>query len=218
MSGILAVGRNHSHLNDRITTCALYVPDATGYEQPVCDTPCIAFAPELIAAYPDAKVVLVERDVDKWYASAEHSIIAAIKDKVASRLSFLDRFMRNWFIVCCDVVEHHMRGALQLSDPKQQEALVKIVYREHNEMVKRLVPKERLLVMRLDEGWDPLCRFLGKEVPKGEPFPRVNEGATFAKQWKGLHTLLYIRAAQAAAMALGAVGAVWLAWRLVGRA
>lgn len=31
-----------------------------------------------------------------------------------------------------------------------------------------------MLVFNVKEGWDPLCNFLGKEVPV-EPFPNVNE-------------------------------------------
>lgn len=33
------------------------------------DTPAIAFAEDLIKAYPEAKVVLVERDIESWYES-----------------------------------------------------------------------------------------------------------------------------------------------------
>lgn len=40
-------------------------------------------------------------------------------------------------------------------------------------MIRGLVPKERLLEWSADEGWEPLCKFLGKEVPK-QSFPRVN--------------------------------------------
>lgn len=36
-----------------------------------------------------------------------------------------------------------------------------------------MVPSDRLLVMSLDQGWGPLCAFLGKPVPK-DPFPRMN--------------------------------------------
>jgi hypothetical protein len=38
-----------------------------------------------------------------------------------------------------------------------------------------MVPSERLLVYKLGSGWEPLCRFLGKDVPRGVEFPRVNE-------------------------------------------
>jgi len=38
----------------------------------------------------------------------------------------------------------------------------------------KLVPPERLLVMDLKEGWEPLCGFLDLPVPE-EPFPRAND-------------------------------------------
>lgn len=47
-------------------------------------------------------------------------------------------------------------------------------------MVKRVVPPERLLVMNLNEGWQPLCKFLDKPVPQ-EPFPRLNDAEEAAK-------------------------------------
>ena len=38
-----------------------------GHCQAVSDWPAVAFAPELIAAYPEAKVILTTRDVDSWH-------------------------------------------------------------------------------------------------------------------------------------------------------
>ena len=38
-------------------------------------------------------------------------------------------------------------------------------YRAHNAAVKALVPKEKLLVYKIGDGWEPLCKFLGKPVP-----------------------------------------------------
>lgn len=35
--------------------------------QVVSDFPAVSFAPELIQAYPEAKVILTNRDVDDWY-------------------------------------------------------------------------------------------------------------------------------------------------------
>jgi hypothetical protein len=35
--------------------------------QAVCDVPAACFAEELIEAYPNAKVILSNRDVDEWY-------------------------------------------------------------------------------------------------------------------------------------------------------
>jgi hypothetical protein len=50
------------------------------------------------------------------------------------------------------------------------------VFNRHNEEVKRRVPKERLLVYEVKEGWEPLCEFLGVEEPN-KPFPRLNDAA-----------------------------------------
>jgi len=38
------------------------------------------------------------------------------------------------------------------------------------------------------DGWAPLCEFLGKETPKDEPFPRVNE----AKSTVRLHYFIVV--------------------------
>jgi hypothetical protein len=50
------------------------------------------------------------------------------------------------------------------------------VFTEHNEAVQQHVPADRLLVFRVTEGWEPLCKFLGCDVPDGIPFPHLNEG------------------------------------------
>ena len=46
-----------------------------GSYQGISDLPAILFADDLIKAYPDAKVILTHRDVDKWYKCASLPII-----------------------------------------------------------------------------------------------------------------------------------------------
>lgn len=48
------------------------------------------------------------------------------------------------------------------------------VYIQHYENLRRCVPPERLLEYKLGSGWEPLCEFLGKEVPQ-EEFPWMKE-------------------------------------------
>jgi hypothetical protein len=55
----------------------------------------------------------------------------------------------------------------------------------HNEMIKQVVPADQLLVMDLQEGWQPLCRFLDKPVPR-EPFPRLNDSEEAGKVATGI--------------------------------
>ena len=58
-----------------------------------------------------------------------------------------------------------------------EESTVKF-FNSWNEEVKSSVPKSQLLVFNVKEGWEPLCKFLDVPLPD-EPFPRVNDTATF---------------------------------------
>ena len=66
---------------------------------------------------------------------------------------------------------------------------------EHIEELKAAVPPERLLIFTVDQGWEPLCKFLGKENPDSE-FPNVNDREeakkTIADITKGAYTFLAI--------------------------
>ena len=48
------------------------------------------------------------------------------------------------------------------------------IYKEARETI----PKERLLEFKLEQGWEPLCKFLGNEIPT-TPFPHINETTSF---------------------------------------
>ena len=61
----------------------------------------------------------------------------------------------------------------------------KIRFRAHYDGVRGLVPNERLLEYHPSEGWEPLCKFLGREVPD-KPFPRVNASGEFGKIMNGM--------------------------------
>lgn len=40
-------------------------------------------------------------------------------------------------------------------------------------MIRGLVPPDRLLEWYIEDGWEPLCKFLGKEIPD-KSFPHAN--------------------------------------------
>ncbi len=54
----------------------------------------------------------------------------------------------------------------------------KDIYLAHYAEIRRLVPQERLLECHIENGWEPLCKFLGEEVPS-IPFPCSNTIDTF---------------------------------------
>ncbi|KAH7317146.1 P-loop containing nucleoside triphosphate hydrolase protein [Stachybotrys elegans] len=135
------------------------------------DTPAIAFSEELIAAYPEAKVVLVERDIDSWYKSYMSAIIGNMFHPVVSVVYHLDR----WYLhVVGKVQRSTAEGWMGIRGKKDAERLAKQRYREHYAKVRSVTPKERLLEYKLADGWEPLCEFLGKPVPE-TPFPHLNE-------------------------------------------
>jgi hypothetical protein len=51
-------------------------------------------------------------------------------------------------------------------------------FQQYVEDVRACVPADQLLVYSVTEGWEPLCEFLGIEVPD-QPFPRVNTRGGF---------------------------------------
>ena len=53
-------------------------------------------------------------------------------------------------------------------------------YNQHIEDVKATVPSEQLLIFSADQGWEPLCEFLGMPVPVSK-FPNVNDRSEIKK-------------------------------------
>ena len=55
--------------------------------------------------------------------------------------------------------------------------LARQFYHEWVDEVKRCVPPHKLLVYKVEHGWDPLCEFLDLPIPSSKslvPFPRCN--------------------------------------------
>ncbi len=144
----------------------------------VTDVPALAFSEDLIAAYPEAKVVLMERNLEKWYVSFDNAVIKVMWGAWGQWLASLDP----WFVGPLSDV--HLRWAkywFGASSAEEMRAKAKEKYQEHYALVRRIVPKERLLEYTLGSGWEPLCEFLGKDIPDVE-FPRVNETASMQEK------------------------------------
>jgi len=143
----------------------------------VTDTPSNCFGPELIEAYPEAKVVLCERDFDAWMKSFNTVIEGSFGWKYTILgwtdplwMGRLDRFISNW-----------VPNQFHARTEEECRANARKVYEEHYSEIRRITPKKRLLEYRLGEGWEPLCRFLGKPIPD-VPFPHINETEMLKEQ------------------------------------
>jgi hypothetical protein len=139
-----------------------------GYQASV-DWPSCNFWREQMAWYPEAKVILSERDPDRWYESIMNTIYpASLKFRDSD-----DPMMRRRSEMVFAVVWDGLFGG-RMDD----KAHVIDVYLKHNQQVKDEVPPEKLLVFESSQGWAPLCGFLGVPVPD-EPYPRVNTTEDF---------------------------------------
>ncbi|TVY88439.1 hypothetical protein LAWI1_G005190 [Lachnellula willkommii] len=144
----------------------------------VADLPAVAFPEDLIAAYPDARVVLVERDIERWYKSFDEGVMQNVWSPVLRLIAKLD-----WnFVGKLESISGRWTvGWLRANSLEEMRRNARPKYDEHYALVKSITPPDRLLVFKLDEGWPPLCKFLGVEIPD-TPFPRVNEGAALAEK------------------------------------
>ncbi|HEX4303259.1 MAG TPA: sulfotransferase [Rhizomicrobium sp.] len=126
-----------------------------------CDWPSCSFYQELAAHYPKAKLILTLRDAKSWYKSIANTIMPSMKE--GGRLpGVFGPLLIGEKTFGGDFSEAHMID----------------VYERHNAEVKRVIPKDRLLVFEATDGWAPLCEFLGVPVP-ATPYPKNNTTEEF---------------------------------------
>ncbi|KAK1481796.1 hypothetical protein CTAM01_13854 [Colletotrichum tamarilloi] len=113
----------------------------------VTDLSCF-WAVQLIDAYPDAKIILTERDFDKWFPSFDSQVIQPLFGP------WVDVFLK--------------------------------------------------------DGWEPLCKFLEKDVPKDKSFPRVNDKASHTESDRVIRRAAWLQAARAVVPYAIAITAAYL--------
>ncbi len=154
-----------------------------GYQSTV-DWPACAFYKELMAAYPQAKVILTVRDPDKWYQSARETIYPFFKQSPNWFGWFAPNYRAMKKMVSAVVWDGTFQGRFEEAE------YAKSVFTQHIEDVKSSVPADQLLVMEVTEGWTPLCQFLDLPVPKDEPFPRVNDAKSMKRDMRTMNVSL----------------------------
>jgi hypothetical protein len=78
----------------------------------------------------------------------------------------------------------------------------------HIARIRSLVPPDNLLEFHPRDGWEPLCKFLGKEPPK-EPFPFINKGRYAPNLIKVAITIKLIKISFPYLVVLGAALLAW---------
>lgn len=177
----------------------------------VTDTASL-FAKQLIPYYPNAKVVLTVRDIDNWCRSIDMSILSSLATPfatftrvIAERFTKAKHMRAGWKLITGYFGANDMDGCRQN---------LRTSFKEHEVMVRAMVPPERLLVFKVGDGWEPLCEFLGKPIPDVD-FPWHNEGEMLRGiirnkvnkiAWQGLCTI---------AAAIAGIAAIITGWKML---
>ena len=155
-----------------------------GYEACV-DFPSSLYFRELAEAYPDAKVVLTVRPTAEWYSSMKETLYR-VETSVPRWLQWC--FPRIGKLT--DMAERLIWSGL-FDGKFDNEHYARAEFDRHVDDVKAAIPKDRLLVMEVKDGWAPLCVFLGVPEPD-PPFPRVNDKGQFVRMTRTLKRLSYL--------------------------
>uniref|UniRef100_A0A7S4SMH0 Sulfotransferase domain-containing protein n=1 Tax=Alexandrium monilatum TaxID=311494 RepID=A0A7S4SMH0_9DINO len=152
----------------------------------VVDSPLFLAFREFAEHFPEAKVVLTVRDDSStWYRSFAEMQQLIFGDELPRGFTTPEFLRRNDTWMYCDMLPHVKFDCDIYTDdpPPGMVARCKRGYESHNLKVQQAIPKERLLVFNVKDGWEPLCSFLGLPVPS-VPFPRNNEYVKVLKERK----------------------------------
>ena len=126
------------------------------------DWPACEFYKDLMEVYPDARVILNVRDAEEWYDSSLKTIY------------HIQSYFPWWFPKIFVKMQEKLIWQGRFRGRFEDKEFAINNYLEHIKEVKAHVPAEKLLIYEVTEGWGPLCRFLGTEIPD-KPFPHYHE-------------------------------------------
>ena len=169
------------------------------------DWPGCTFYEELMGRYPDARVLLNVRGSGRWYTSMRDTVYELSRITGDSPLSRQTFGLLGLFVPAVGKVARLNRALLwqdTFDGRFEDEDYAKAVFERHNAEVRRKVPPEKLLVYEVKDGWQPLCDFLGVEVPD-KPFPRLNDTAEMRRRIRLVRAISFAAPAAAALLVAG---------------
>ena len=164
--------------------------------QSAVDWPAVAYYEELADEFPNAKIILGIRDTDAWYQSVKETIYTVIPNFPKWIRLVLPRVNKALDMINRTVWIREFSGRFE-----DKEFAVD-VFNNHIELVKKIIPAERLLIHSAKEGWQPLCDFLGVPVPN-EPYPWINESINFKRNLRIIIAMKWLPAILVIVLLLG---------------
>lgn len=134
------------------------------YYDCAADVPTALFVEEVFSQYPNALYVANTRETDSWYASCLETV-------------FFEPCASKPHIECLN--EYIWKDYFNDKFGEKEHAIKR--FNEHYELIRQTIPKNQLLDnYNVKDGWEPLCGFLGKVIPKCT-FPNSNSASEFRK-------------------------------------
>jgi hypothetical protein len=165
------------------------------------DFPGVMFVDDLMDMYPDAVVILNQRKSGQVWADSINNSLVFFGSKTYLFIAFL---------IQTDRLHYQMHQVAYKFWKKKfgverSELFTAKFYEIYNNWVRQEAAKrgKRLLEFQVENGWKPLCEFLGKTPPTADvPFPRLNDQRTMniiktiiigrgLLAWSGLAATLY---------------------------
>ncbi|CAK8677546.1 unnamed protein product [Clavelina lepadiformis] len=138
------------------------------------------------------KVILTTRDEEEWYQSVLGQNKVMKRNYIYQVMQILSptgwkyyKFFRDT-MTCLSGLR--MRHPFDLMFVKN-EMQVRKCFRQHQEYCKQNCPPEKLFAYDVRQGWAPLCKFLGKEIPD-KPFPHENVAGNIVDNLMAKHPAL----------------------------
>ncbi|KAK3988756.1 hypothetical protein QBC44DRAFT_328857 [Cladorrhinum sp. PSN332] len=170
------------------------------------------FVIDLIKAYPEAKVVIVQRPFEKWWPSFRGEVLDSVMHEPMATING----WIGWNVMGMRAVQAMMKlnfgffGAKTVAEIEERK---KEVYDRYFEEIRRIVPEENRLEYKMGDGWEPLCEFLGVPVPVGVEFPNSNEQEAHQEEMMRRRKKMYKGAIKMFGPWVVLAGAVALGWR-----
>ena len=133
-------------------------------EQAVTDLPAILFARDLLLAYPEAKIILNNRDVEGWYESMSKTILTIMSWRFVGPAKPTYDFFRKAFNI--------------LFNDDWSPPSIRSSYHQHYQHIRSLASERQLLETNLGDGWKPICDFLDVAMPTA-PYPTAYNSHEF---------------------------------------
>jgi hypothetical protein len=162
----------------------------------VTDLAC-PFTDQLIQAYPDAKVVIVQRDFDSWWNSYQVGVLDKLFSPSQQIFVFLIRI-----VIRSRAAEAMLKvnyGFFKATNVPEIHANARVVYDEYYRKIRATIPAEKRLEYTIGDGWEPLCAFLGKDVPD-MPFPRLNDSRSRSESQRKGEIMVLLNSARKVVM------------------